>query len=98
MNMDLERQQVRAALRARGADLELFEDVILDQLWNNWYRSARALEVATRAGLKDAGLPPGVVDYVLSLQGAWVRKFFPVLQARQLPSARGPRLACRRHA
>ncbi|PNW83469.1 hypothetical protein CHLRE_05g242301v5 [Chlamydomonas reinhardtii] len=66
-----QREQMRAALQARGADLTLFEDAVnLDKLWDNWYRNVRALSDATREGLSVAGLQPGLIDHILALKDA----------------------------
>lgn len=68
-----QREQMRAALQARGADLTLFEDAVnLDKLWDNWYRNVRALSDATREGLSVAGLQPGLIDHILALKDACI--------------------------
>ena len=67
-----QRERLRTVLRACGADLKLFNDIFLDKLWDNYYRSVRGLQDASRESLKDAGLPLGLVDHILGLQGAQV--------------------------
>ncbi|KAG2443516.1 hypothetical protein HXX76_001869 [Chlamydomonas incerta] len=64
------REQLRTALIACGADLTHFEDTDLDKLWVGRYRNVSSLlEDATWRGLSAAGLPPGLVDQILALQG-----------------------------
>lgn len=53
-----------------GADLKQLDDSAVDALWKAGYRSEDLLQIATHKGLKDAGLLPAYVDYVLSLKGA----------------------------
>ncbi|GFR41594.1 hypothetical protein Agub_g2317 [Astrephomene gubernaculifera] len=65
-----QREQLRTALIAYGADLTRFEDTDLDILWHNRYRDVRGLQDATREGLKAAGLPYGLIDHILKRQGA----------------------------
>ncbi|KAG2436525.1 hypothetical protein HYH02_011463 [Chlamydomonas schloesseri] len=65
-----QREHLRTALKARGADLTLFDDANLDKLWDNWYRNVRALSDAAREGLSAAGLPPGLIDHILALKGS----------------------------
>ncbi|KAG2431490.1 hypothetical protein HXX76_009504 [Chlamydomonas incerta] len=63
------REELRAVLGACGADLTLFSPRDLARLWDARYLSPRALQVATREGLTAAGLPPGIVDHILTLEG-----------------------------
>lgn len=65
-----QREQLRTVLGDFGADPKFFEDTDVDAMWKARYTTRLSLQIATRAGLKNAGLPPAIVDYVLSLQGA----------------------------
>ncbi|KAG2491207.1 hypothetical protein HYH03_010417 [Edaphochlamys debaryana] len=68
--MDPAREQMRTALVAYGAELELFEeDLDLDLLWRSRYRTVGGLRHATREGLKAARLEPGLIDHIMALQG-----------------------------
>ncbi len=67
-----QRALLRRVLQACDADLTLLEDSHLDKLWDNCYRTVRSLHDASRPGLSDAGLPPGIVDHILALKGAQV--------------------------
>ncbi|PNW85521.1 hypothetical protein CHLRE_03g190400v5 [Chlamydomonas reinhardtii] len=53
-----------------GADLKQLDDSAVDALWKAGYRSEDLLQIATHKGLKDAGLLPAYVDYVLSLKAS----------------------------
>ena len=64
------RREQREILGAIGVDLDSINDDELDKLWNGGYATAKRVRVATREGLKDAGLTPGTVDAILSLKGA----------------------------
>ncbi|KAG2422357.1 hypothetical protein HXX76_016082 [Chlamydomonas incerta] len=86
------REQLRKILRTCGADLTLFGDPELDILWEACYRSGRALEHATRLGLTASGLPPGLIDHILTLQGAAVGPGPGNLAAAGLPPVRKLRL------
>eukprot|EP00198_Chlamydomonas_reinhardtii_P009770 XP_001699107.1 predicted protein [Chlamydomonas reinhardtii] len=65
-----QREQLRTALRACGADLTLFDDIFLDKLWDNYYRSVRGLQDARHESLIAAGLPLGLVDHISRLQAS----------------------------
>ncbi|PNW80846.1 hypothetical protein CHLRE_07g332050v5 [Chlamydomonas reinhardtii] len=62
-----------SVLRGFGADLKQLDDSAVDALWKAGYRSEDLLQIATHKGLKDAGLLPAYVDYVLSLKGGGSR-------------------------
>ncbi|PNW84965.1 hypothetical protein CHLRE_03g165976v5 [Chlamydomonas reinhardtii] len=70
MDPEQSREQLRTVLRTCGADLTLFEDSDLDIMLGVRFRSGRALQGATREGLTASGLPPGLVDHILTLKGA----------------------------
>ncbi|PNW85518.1 hypothetical protein CHLRE_03g190311v5 [Chlamydomonas reinhardtii] len=68
-----EREQMCSVLGGFGADLKQLDDSAVDALWKAGYRSEDLLQIATHKGLKDAGLLPAYVDYVLSLKGGGSR-------------------------
>ncbi|PNW82959.1 hypothetical protein CHLRE_06g301251v5 [Chlamydomonas reinhardtii] len=70
MDPAAQRQSVVTALENSGAELELFQQADLDILWEQRYCTVRSLRSATRQGLEGVGLPRGLVDHILSLQGA----------------------------
>ncbi|KAG2433928.1 hypothetical protein HXX76_008280 [Chlamydomonas incerta] len=68
-NLLQQREQLRTALSAYGADVKRFQDIDLDKLWNSRYCSVDALQEATREGLTAAELPPGLVDHISVRKG-----------------------------
>eukprot|EP00198_Chlamydomonas_reinhardtii_P000960 XP_001690295.1 predicted protein [Chlamydomonas reinhardtii] len=90
-NREHQREQLRAALQARGADLTCIGNVVLDSLWDNGYSNARALQEATREGLKAAGLKPALIDQILTLEGT-VEAFEQQLKMKVAEATRAIRL------
>ena len=76
MDPEQAREELRTALRTFGANVTRFKDPDLDIIVKARYRSARALETASRRGLTGAGLPVALVDYIMALKGAL---FDPIL-------------------
>lgn len=62
-------QELKDALQSLGANVQRFEDLELQSLWNHGYTDYGWLLSARRDGLTRTGLSDAKVDYLLWLQG-----------------------------